>query len=138
MSVVKSRDRRRLSEDIDGFACNLLTEQIELSYPIERQDGKQVGKKVTQLGDNSRNLSMYDQLALTLFGSPEVRRHGQRVTGFRTSKAQALTAWRLAQKRHHEKLMARALAGLGGVAVVRQQWNRADRDKICQKSIYST
>ena len=33
---------------------------------------------------------MPNPLQLTLFGSPEVRLHGQSVTGFRTSKAQAL------------------------------------------------
>jgi len=43
---------------------------------------------------------MTNLLQLTLFGSPEVRLHGQAVTGFRTSKAQALFYYLVANDTH--------------------------------------
>jgi DNA-binding SARP family transcriptional activator len=52
---------------------------------------------------------MPDQSQLTLFGSPEVRRHGQIVTGFRTSKAQALLYYIAVTGRPHTRA---TLAGL--------------------------
>ncbi|MCE7988958.1 MAG: hypothetical protein DYG89_48000 [Caldilinea sp. CFX5] len=52
---------------------------------------------------------MPDRLQLTLFGSPEVRRHGQPVTGFRTSKAQALLYYLAVTGRPHTRA---TLAGL--------------------------
>jgi len=48
-------------------------------------------------------------LQLTLFGSPEARRHGQPVTGFRTSKAQALLYYLAVTGRAHTRA---TLAGL--------------------------
>ena len=52
---------------------------------------------------------MPNQLQLTLFGSPEVRLHGQPVTGFRTSKAQALLYYLAVTGRSHTRA---TLAGL--------------------------
>lgn len=52
---------------------------------------------------------MPNPLQLILFGSPEVRRHGQPVTGFRTSKAQALLYYLAVTGRSH---MRAPLAGL--------------------------
>ncbi|MCE7985936.1 MAG: hypothetical protein DYG89_32560 [Caldilinea sp. CFX5] len=49
------------------------------------------------------------RLALTLFGTPEVRQHGQVVTGFRSSKAQALLYYLAVTGRPHARP---ALAGL--------------------------
>lgn len=46
---------------------------------------------------------MPNTLELTLFGSPEVRRHGQVVTGFRTSKAQALLYFLAVTGRSHSR-----------------------------------
>jgi predicted ATPase/DNA-binding SARP family transcriptional activator len=52
---------------------------------------------------------MRDKLQLTLFGSPEVRCHGQVVTGFRSSKAQALLYCLAVTGRPHTRA---TLAGL--------------------------
>lgn len=52
---------------------------------------------------------MPNPLQLTLFGSPEVRLHGQPVTGFRTSKAQALLYYLAVTGRPHTRA---TLAGL--------------------------
>lgn len=46
---------------------------------------------------------MPDSLELTLFGSPQVRRHGQVVTGFRSSKAQALLYYLAVTARPHTR-----------------------------------
>jgi len=46
---------------------------------------------------------MHDNLKLTLFGSPEVRLHGQPVTGFRSSKAQALLYYLAVTGRPHTR-----------------------------------
>jgi DNA-binding SARP family transcriptional activator len=52
---------------------------------------------------------MDDELALTLFGSPDVRLHGLPVTGFRSSKAQALLYYLAVTARPHTRA---TLAGL--------------------------
>jgi predicted ATPase/DNA-binding SARP family transcriptional activator len=52
---------------------------------------------------------MDDRLELTLFGSPEVRHRGQAVTGFRSSKAQALLYYLAVTARPHTRS---SLAGL--------------------------
>ena len=52
---------------------------------------------------------MPNPLELTLFGSPEVRLHGQPVTGFRSSKAQALLYFLAVTARPHTRP---TLAGL--------------------------
>jgi DNA-binding SARP family transcriptional activator len=52
---------------------------------------------------------MADLLQLTLFGSPEVRRHALLVTGFRSSKAQALLYYLAVTARPHTRP---TLAGL--------------------------
>ena len=52
---------------------------------------------------------MPDPLVLTLFGSPQVHLDGQAVTGFRSSKAQALLFFLAASGRAHTRTM---LAGL--------------------------
>jgi DNA-binding SARP family transcriptional activator len=52
---------------------------------------------------------MRDELELTLFGSPEVRLHGLPVTGFRSSKAQALLYYLAVTGRPHTRS---TLAGL--------------------------
>ncbi|HMN28728.1 MAG TPA: BTAD domain-containing putative transcriptional regulator [Caldilineaceae bacterium] len=52
---------------------------------------------------------MPDSLELTLFGSPEVRSNGHLVTGFRTSKAQALLYYLAVTARPHTRA---TLAGL--------------------------
>jgi DNA-binding SARP family transcriptional activator len=52
---------------------------------------------------------MSDLLELTLFGSPEVRLHGHPVTGFRSSKAQALLYYLAVTGRPHTRP---TLAGL--------------------------
>jgi predicted ATPase/DNA-binding SARP family transcriptional activator len=46
---------------------------------------------------------MRDELELTLFGSPEVRLHGLPVTGFRSSKAQALLYYLAVTSRPHTR-----------------------------------
>ncbi|MBX2997892.1 MAG: hypothetical protein KF893_05230 [Caldilineaceae bacterium] len=46
---------------------------------------------------------MPDSLELTLFGSPQVRRHGQVVTGFRSGKAQALLYYLAVTGRPHTR-----------------------------------
>jgi predicted ATPase/DNA-binding SARP family transcriptional activator len=52
---------------------------------------------------------MRDELELTLFGSPDVRLHGRPVTGFRSSKAQALLYYLAVTGRPHTRA---TLAGL--------------------------
>ena len=46
---------------------------------------------------------MPDALELTLFGSPQIRRHGQVVTGYRSSKAQALLYFLAVTGRSHSR-----------------------------------
>jgi DNA-binding SARP family transcriptional activator len=52
---------------------------------------------------------MHNQLEFTLFGSPEVRLNGERITGFRSGKAQALLYYLAVTGRPHARSM---LAGL--------------------------